>query len=63
MGVLSLLAASSSSSSSAAGAGVVTLFMFLIYAVVIVAWIAGMWKVFEKAGQKGWFALIPILNT
>lgn len=24
--------------------------------------IAGMWKVFEKAGQPGWAAIIPIYN-
>jgi len=46
--------------SSGGGAGV--LFFFLIYAVIIVLYIAGLWKVFEKAGQKGWFAIIPILN-
>ena len=46
--------------SSRDGAGV--LFLFLIYAAVIVLYIAGLWKVFEKAGQKGWFAIIPILN-
>lgn len=46
--------------SSGGGAGV--LFLFLIYAAVIVLYIAGLWKVFEKAGQKGWFAIIPILN-
>jgi hypothetical protein len=25
--------------------------------------IAGMWKIFEKAGQPGWAAIIPIYNT
>jgi hypothetical protein len=29
-----------------------------IFAVVI----AGMWKVFEKAGQPGWAAIVPIYN-
>lgn len=24
--------------------------------------IAGMWKIFEKAGEQGWMALVPILN-
>ena len=24
--------------------------------------IASMWKIFDKAGQKGWLAIIPILN-
>lgn len=43
----------------AAGCGVV---MFLVWAVVLVAVIAGMWKVFVKAGKPGWAAIIPIYN-
>lgn len=31
----------------------------LVFAVVV---IAGMWKVFTKAGQPGWAAIIPIYN-
>lgn len=44
-----------------------------IMAVMGVVWILGlavgiisviaMWKVFTKAGKKGWYALIPFLNT
>ncbi|MEO5627422.1 MAG: DUF5684 domain-containing protein [Candidatus Saccharimonadales bacterium] len=34
-----------------------------IYLVVLVAAIVGMWKVFEKAGEKGWKSLIPIYNA
>ena len=34
----------------------------LIELAVIVLMIAGVWKVFEKAGQPGWAALIPIFN-
>ncbi len=34
----------------------------LVYLVMIVAAIAGMWKVFEKAGQPGWAAIVPIYN-
>ena len=45
------------------GGGAAVLFVFLIYAAVVVLAIAGLWKTFEKAGQKGWFALIPFLNT
>jgi hypothetical protein len=29
---------------------------------LIVVVIAGVWKVFEKAGQPGWAAIIPIYN-
>lgn len=56
-----MLAALSLFADSSGGAAV--LFLFLIYAAVIVLAIAGLWKTFEKAGQKGWFAIIPILNT
>lgn len=36
---------------------------FALYALVIVAVIAGMWKVFTKAGEPGWGAIIPIYNV
>jgi len=36
--------------------------MTLIYLAMIVAVIAGFWKVFEKAGQPGWASLVPIYN-
>jgi hypothetical protein len=48
-------------SSSAAGAGLFALF-FIVYIAFLVLMIASMWKIFAKAGQKGWTALIPILN-
>jgi len=34
----------------------------LLYIALIVVIIAGMWKVFEKAGQPGWAAIIPFYN-
>jgi hypothetical protein len=34
----------------------------LIYLIVVVLVIAGLWKVFAKAGQPGWAAIIPIYN-
>jgi hypothetical protein len=34
------------------------LFIVVIYVVAVVA----MWKIFEKAGEKGWKALIPLYN-
>ena len=55
LGALQLLASSS-------GSGVGALFFFVVYAAIIILYIAGMWKVFEKAGQQGWLAIIPILN-
>ena len=33
------------------------------FAIVIVLGIVGMWKIFEKAGEAGWKAIIPIYNT
>ena len=53
----------SNTSSSSSGGGVGVLFFFVIYAAVIVLVIAGMWKMFVKAGQQGWLSIIPILNT
>lgn len=36
----------------------------IIIALVLYAFIvAGMWKIFEKAGVKGWHSLIPLWNT
>ena len=43
-----------------AGLGVGTM---LFYLVIIVLYIAGFWKIFEKAGKPGWAAIIPIYNT
>src|SRR5438132_12764467 len=34
----------------------------LISVAVVVFLLASMWRVFEKAGQPGWAALIPIVN-
>jgi hypothetical protein len=62
MPLLAVVAGSTSDGSAAAAAGV-TLLLFLVYAAFFVLIIAGMWKMFEKAGQKGWLAVIPILNT
>jgi hypothetical protein len=47
---------------TAAGAafGVVTMLIMLAVAVVF---IIALWKVFTKAGQPGWAAIIPIYNT
>ena len=37
-------------------------YMFIILAIAIVQVIA-MWKVFSKAGEKGWKSIIPIYNV
>ena len=36
--------------------------VFIIWLVVMVLMIAGMWKVFSKAGEPGWAAIVPIYN-
>ncbi len=36
----------------------VVIFAFVVYILQIIAW----WKVFEKAGEKGWKSLIPFYN-
>jgi hypothetical protein len=35
----------------------------VLYLALIVVVIAGMWKTFEKAGQPGWAAIVPIYNA
>ena len=47
---------------SAAAAGLGIGFM-LVWLAVVVLMIAGMWKVFVKAGKPGWAAIIPIYNV
>ena len=34
----------------------------IIWLAIVVFIIAAMWRVFEKAGQPGWAAIIPIYN-
>ena len=38
-------------------------FLFLIYLAVIVLMIVSGWKVYVKAGQPGWAAIVPIYNV
>jgi hypothetical protein len=37
-------------------------FAGLVWLAFLVLIVAAMWKVFEKAGQPGWAALVPIYN-
>ena len=46
---------------NAAAAGLGIGFM-LVWLLIVVLMVAGMWKVFEKAGKPGWAAIIPIYN-
>jgi hypothetical protein len=45
----------------AAAAGIGIGFM-LVWLAIVLLMIAGMWKVFVKAGKPGWAAIIPIYN-
>ena len=36
---------------------------FAVVIAILLSTLAGMWATFEKAGQKGWLALIPIYNA
>ena len=36
--------------------------LVVIYLALIVLEIAGIWKIFTKAGQPGWASIIPIYN-
>lgn len=47
---------------SDSGGGGGAAFLFVIYFAFIIAYIAGMWKTFDKAGEPGWAAIIPIYN-
>jgi hypothetical protein len=55
-----LLQADDTAATAAAGA-FATGFM-LIWLAVVVVMLAAMWKVFEKAGEPGWAAIVPIYN-
>jgi hypothetical protein len=35
---------------------------FIITLLILCAYIGGLWKIFEKAGEKGWKSIIPIYN-
>ena len=43
-------------------AGAFGLIWMVCYLAIIILIIAGFWKTFEKAGQPGWAAIIPIYN-
>jgi len=50
---------------SSKSGGIAALFggaFLIVWLVVLVVTVIGMWKVFEKAGKPGWAAIIPIYN-
>jgi hypothetical protein len=50
------------STSSSMSGGVIAAY-FVVWIAVAVLMIASLWKLYLKAGQPGWPAIIPILNT
>ncbi len=47
---------------AAAGGGMGMMVMLLVELAIFLIVVAGLWKVFEKAGKPGWAAIIPIYN-
>jgi Family of unknown function (DUF5684) len=45
-----------------AGAGLMGGAFGIVWLIVVLVVIIGLWKVFTKAGQPGWAAIIPIFN-
>lgn len=47
--------------SGAAGAAGAMMICF-VYLAIFLVFVAGLWKMFTKAGQPGWAAIVPIYN-
>jgi hypothetical protein len=60
----SLLAQASGTNEAAVAAGLMAFFaaFAMVFLVIGIVCLIGMWKVFAKAGQPGWAVLIPIYN-
>lgn len=56
------LAQVTTSTSVSSGGGIGSAIAGIVWLVVVVAMVAAMWKLFAKAGQPGWAALIPFYN-
>lgn len=39
-----------------------TLLIIICYILAIVLYITGLWNIFKKAGESGWFSIVPIFN-
>ncbi|MFT6863931.1 MAG: hypothetical protein ACJAVK_002493 [Akkermansiaceae bacterium] len=48
--------------SESTGGGIAAVIGVLLYLGIIVLVIAGLWKIFTKAGKPGWASIIPIYN-
>lgn len=52
-----------SADQAAATAGAVAGGVMFVYVAILIVMIIAMWKLFSKAGQPGWAAIIPIYNA
>jgi uncharacterized protein DUF5684 len=59
--LLAFLMQSDNSGNNAAAAGV-GIGMMVVWLAIAVLMIAALWKIFDKAGEPGWAAIIPIYN-
>lgn len=59
--VLLLLQVDTEQPSSAAAGAIGGAFM-LVWLAVVILMIAALWKIFTKAGEPGWAAIVPIYN-
>lgn len=62
MNLFPLLFAQNDNAGGAIGALLGLLCNCVIFLIVVVPTVAGLWKIFEKAGQPGWAAVVPIYN-
>lgn len=60
--MLATLAQVTYETSSEGSAGLTIAYLVVVLAIAVIS-IVAMWKVFTKAGQSGWPAIIPILNN
>jgi uncharacterized membrane protein YhaH (DUF805 family) len=60
MNLLAMLMLQESGDQAAGGAAATV--MIVAYLAIVVLMIAAMWKVFQKAGEPGWAAIVPIYN-
>lgn len=51
-------AAAQQAASAAAGSTIL-----LVWLAIVVLIVASMWRVFQRAGQPGWMAIVPVLNA
>ena len=53
---------SASAGSTSTMSPAMTMVFWIVYLAVVVLMIAAFWKIFTKAGQPGWAAIIPLYN-